>query len=59
MYVITHKDFNNGVLINQASIILSDDKLQLKKKYKLKIMQTYKNNRLYPKKRGYSEGSEI
>ena len=59
MYIITHKDFNNGVLINPAYIILCDDKSQLKKKYKLKIIETYKNNRLYPKKRGYSEGSKI
>lgn len=59
MYIITHKDFNCGNLTNPAYKILCDDKSQLTKKYSLEIIETSKNNPLYFKKRGYSEGSKI
>lgn len=59
MYIITHKDFSNDVIVNPAYIILCDDKSQLKNEYKLKIIETNHNNILYPKRRGYSECSKI
>ena len=59
MYIVTHKDFANDVIVNPLYKILCDDKSQLQKNYKLEIIETNKNNLLYPKRRGYSEGSKI
>ena len=59
MYISTHKDFDNNIIINPTYIILCDEKSQLKKEYKIDIIETNKNNILYPKRRGYSEGSKI
>ena len=58
IYIVTHKDFNNK-LNNPYYKIICDNKTQLQKKYQIKIIETYKNNELYSKKRGYSEGSKI
>jgi hypothetical protein len=59
MYIITHKDFKNKVITNPAYKILCDQKSQLKSKYNLEIIETYKDNILYPKNRAYCEGSKI
>ena len=59
MYICTHKDFRNDVITNPAYKILCDSRSQLKNSYKLQIIETNKNNILYPKSRGYSEGSKI
>ena len=59
MYISTHKDFKNNVITNPAYKILCDSKSQLKNDYNLEIIETNKNNELYPKNRGYSEGSKI
>ena len=58
IYVVAHKDFNNK-LINRYYKIICDNKIQLHKKYPIKIIETYRNNELYSKKRGYCEGSKI
>jgi len=58
LFIITHKDFPNKML-NRYYKILCDNKEQLKNKYKLKIIDTYENNELYPKRIGYCEGSKI
>ena len=58
IYIVAHKDFNNK-LINPYYKIICDNKNQLKNKYPIKIIETYKNNELYIKRRGYSEGSKI
>ena len=59
MYICTHKDFKNNVITNPAYKILCDRKSQLKNNYNLEIIETNINNELYPKNRGYSEGSKI
>ena len=59
IYIITHKDFRNKVITNRAYKILCDQKSQLKSKYNLEIIETYKDNILYPKNRAYCEGSKI
>ena len=58
IYIVAHKDFNNK-LINPYYKIICDKKIQLQKKYPIKIIETYRNNELYSKKRGYCEGSKI
>lgn len=58
LYIIIHKDFNN-TLNNLYYKIICDKKSQLKKKYQIPIIETKKNNELYLKKKGYSEGSKI
>ena len=58
LYIVAHKDFNNK-LNNPYYKIICDNKTQLQKKYQIKIIETYKNNELYSKKRGYCEGSKI
>lgn len=58
MYIIAHKDFINNIN-NSFYKILCDDKSQFKKKYQLEIIETNKNNSLYPKRYGYCEGSKI
>ena len=58
MYICTHKDFKNDIT-NPVYKILCDQKSQLKRKYDLEIIETNKDNILYPKRRGYSEGSKI
>ena len=59
MYISTHKDFKNNVITNPVYKILCDRKSQLKNNYNLEIIETNINNELYPKNRGYSEGSKI
>ena len=60
IYLITHKDFKNKVLTNRAYKILCDEKTQLKSNYSIEIIETKtEDNILYPKKKGYSEGSKI
>ena len=59
MYICTHKDFRNDEITNPVYKILCDEKSQLKRNYKLEIIETNKDNILYPKRRGYSEGSKI
>jgi hypothetical protein len=58
LFINAHKDFTNK-LTNSYYLIICDNKTQLKNKYQLKIIETYKNNELYQKKRGYCEGSKI
>ena len=58
IYIIAHKDFRNK-LKNAYYKILCDNKTQLKRKYHLQIIETYKNNELFKKKKGYCEGSKI
>ena len=58
IYIVAHKDFKNE-LYNPYYKIICDNKTSFKNKYKIKIIETYKNNELYPKKRGYCEGSKI
>lgn len=58
LYIIAHKDFTNQ-LNNSYYKIICDNKNQLKNKYQIKIIETYKNNELYQKKIGYCEGSKI
>lgn len=59
IYVVADKDFYNN-LTNPYYKILCDNKTsQLKNQYQLKIIETYENNELFLKKRGYSEGSKI
>ena len=59
MYICTHKDFRYKVIRNPAYKILCDDKTELTRNYNLEIIETNKNNILYPKRIGYSEGSKI
>lgn len=58
IYIVAHKDFKNE-LYNSYYKIICDNKTFFKNKYKIKIIEAYKNNELYPKKRGYCEGSKI
>ena len=58
LYIVTHKDFQNKIN-NSYYKIICDTKDQLKNKYQLEVIESYKNNELYPKKRGYCEGSKI
>ena len=59
LYIVAHKDFANNIMFNPSYKILCDEKSQLKKEYKLEIIETYQNNILYPKRRGYGECSKI
>ena len=58
IYIVTHKDFVN-VLSSPVYKILCDEKSILKKVYNLPIIETNKDNILFPKKRGYGECSKI
>jgi len=58
LYIITHKDFNNYIS-NKSYKIICDDFIQLKNKYILKVISSIKDNELYKKRIGYSEGSKI
>lgn len=58
LYIVAHKDFPNKIT-NPYYKIICDNKSQLKNKYPLEIIETYKNNELFPKRFGYSEGSKI
>ena len=58
IYIVTHKDFVN-VLSSPVYKILCDEKSVLKKVYNLPIIETNKDNILFPKKRGYGECSKI
>ena len=55
IFIVAHKDFPNK-LTNESYKIICDNKTQLKNKYQLRIIEAYKDNELYPKKRGYSDG---
>ena len=59
LYICTHIDFPNEINNKKFYKILCDKKEQLKNKYSLEIIETYKDNELYPKNRGYSECSKI
>ena len=59
LYISTHKDFKCDVLKNPAYKILCDDMSQLKNKYHLEVIPTYKDNELYPKKRAYGECAKM
>ena len=58
MYIVHHKDYYNN-LTNPYYKILCDKTSQLKNKYPLKIIETYEDNELFLKSRGYCEGSKI
>jgi hypothetical protein len=58
IYISTHKDFVN-ILTSPVYKILCDEKSQLKQEYNLPIIETNQNNILFPKNRGYSEGSKM
>jgi len=58
IYITTHKDFIN-ILSSPVYKILCDEKSKLKLKYILPIIETNKDNILFPKSRGYSECSKI
>ena len=49
LYIVTHKDFRNKIN-NSYYKIICDTKDQLKNKYQLEVIESYKNNELYPKK---------
>ena len=59
MYICTHKEFRYKKIRNPAYKILCDDKSELTRNYNLEIIETNKDNILYPKRVGYSEGSKI
>lgn len=59
MYIVTHKDFTNNVIDDPYYKILCDERSQLKNEYKLQIIESNKDNILYPRKYGYCEGSKI
>ena len=52
MYIVTHKDFANDVIVNPLYKILCDDKSQLQKNYKLEIIETNKNTYYIQKEEG-------
>ena len=54
MYISKHKDFKNNVITNPVYKILCDSKGQLKRNYNLEIIETNKNNELFPKNIVYS-----
>ncbi len=58
LYIVAHKDFTKKIT-NTHYKIACDNKEQLKDKYALEIIETYQDNELYFKKRGYGEGSKI
>jgi hypothetical protein len=58
IYIATHKDFVN-ILSSPVYKILCDEKSILKQVYNLSIIETNKDNILFPKRRGYSECSKI
>jgi hypothetical protein len=58
IYIITHKDFIN-ILSSPVYKILCDEKSKLQLKYNIPIIETNKDNILFPKRRGYGECSKI
>jgi hypothetical protein len=58
IYIATHKDFIN-ILSSPVYKILCDEKSKLKRVYNLPIIETNKDNILFPKRIGYSECSKI
>jgi hypothetical protein len=58
IYIVTHKDFTN-ILYSPVYKILCDEKSKLKQEYNLSIIETNKDNILFPKRRGYGECSKI
>lgn len=59
LFIATHKDFPNNIIFNPVYKIICDERSQLKSEYKLEIIETSKNNILYPKKIGYGENAKI
>jgi hypothetical protein len=58
IYIVTHKDFIN-ILSSPVYKILCDEKSKLQLKYNIPIIETNKDNILFPKRRGYGECSKI
>ena len=58
IYICTHRDFDNK-LTSPVYKILIDEKSQLKEEYNLTIIETNKDNILYPKRLSYAECSKI
>ena len=58
IYICTHRDFDNK-LTSPVYKILIDEKSQLKEEYNLTIIETNKDNILYPKRLAYAECSKI
>ena len=58
IFIITHKDFKTNIN-NSYYKILCDELYQIKNKYDIEIISTKKDNELFKKKIGYSEGSKI
>jgi hypothetical protein len=58
IFIVAHHDFPNK-LTNQSYKIICDNKTQLENDYQLKIIETYEDNELFQKRRGYCEGSKI
>ena len=60
LYISTHKDFDNKLIVNPNYKILCDDRSQLKNNYSIEIISTNTSkNILFPKRIGYGEGSKI
>jgi len=60
LYISTHKDFNNKLIVNPNYKILCDDRSQLKNNYSIEIISTNTSeNILFPKRIGYGEGSKM
>ena len=58
IYIVAHKDFHNKIT-NPYYKIICDNKTKFKNQYQIKIIETYKDNELFPKRIGYCEGSKI
>ena len=58
IYICTHRDFDNN-LTSPVYKILIDEKSQLKQEYNLTIIETNKDNILYPKRLAYAECSQM
>jgi hypothetical protein len=58
IYILTHRDFENN-LTSSVYKILCDEKSQLNQEYNLTIIETKKDNILYPKRIGYAECSKM
>ena len=58
IYTSTHRDFDNHIT-SPIYKIVCDDKSQLKQEYNLSIIETNKDNILYPKRKAYGEMSKM
>lgn len=60
LYIITHKDFKNTIMVNPVYKILCDERTQVKREYSIDIIPTNTpNNILYQKRIGYCEGAKM